>query len=265
MEACVYCPKLCRHVCPVAVSTNLEKATPTAMITGVWAAKKGLISLEQGLEFANLCAECGACEKHCAIDQPVSKWLKDFREEFETEQISLPVIEGDAKWVAIIHDERDWSKALRDQWMKPIARCRVKNAFGRDGPLSKKNLNQHSSGIKKWGQNRHFITTDDQTLQTLLNTGLQASHLKSFIPDCDWDLVECGQTKAGQSDLVSCCGASLQHRLPEIAKEIATAFMANKHGVLFCANANCASHLRESGHRVVDCIDRLMEKQCQKK
>ena len=31
-ESCAFCPKLCRHVCPVAVGTGREAATPTAMI-----------------------------------------------------------------------------------------------------------------------------------------------------------------------------------------------------------------------------------------
>ncbi len=76
---CAYCPRLCRHVCPVAVATALESATPTAMMTAAWRVEVGLSGREIGLASTTLCLGCGACEAHCKVHIPVPSLLDAFR------------------------------------------------------------------------------------------------------------------------------------------------------------------------------------------
>jgi ferredoxin len=70
-ETCAYCPKLCRHVCPVAVGTARESTTPTAMMTGALLALDGIVTPAEGYASASLCTSCGACTEVCLLDQPV--------------------------------------------------------------------------------------------------------------------------------------------------------------------------------------------------
>ena len=69
-ETCAYCPKLCRHVCPVAVGTARESTTPTAMMTGALLALDGIVTPAEGYASAALCTSCGACTEVCLLDQP---------------------------------------------------------------------------------------------------------------------------------------------------------------------------------------------------
>lgn len=70
---CTFCPKLCRHVCPVAVATGLESATATAMMQAAWlAAETGVPADPDALA---LCLGCGACTRHCKHHVPVADRL----------------------------------------------------------------------------------------------------------------------------------------------------------------------------------------------
>lgn len=62
---CAYCPRLCRHVCPVSVVTARESATPTAMATVALLSLRGQIEPGLALSGTDMCAGCGACERHC--------------------------------------------------------------------------------------------------------------------------------------------------------------------------------------------------------
>lgn len=75
LETCAWCPRLCRHVCPVAVGTGRESATPTAMMTVALQARRGEVSTELAAEAASLCLSCGACTAHCKLHVPVAERL----------------------------------------------------------------------------------------------------------------------------------------------------------------------------------------------
>ncbi len=70
---CTFCPRLCRHVCPVAVATGLESATATAMMSAAW------LAMETGKpadpDALALCLGCGACTRHCKHHVPVAERL----------------------------------------------------------------------------------------------------------------------------------------------------------------------------------------------
>lgn len=71
-ETCAWCPRLCRHVCPVAVATGREAATPTAMMTVALLAERGSVSPALAEAAASLCLSCGACTDHCKNRVPVA-------------------------------------------------------------------------------------------------------------------------------------------------------------------------------------------------
>lgn len=75
LEVCAYCPRLCRHVCPVAVATGDEAATPTAMSAGLLLARAGALGEVDATELTRLCLSCGACTDHCKHHVPVALQL----------------------------------------------------------------------------------------------------------------------------------------------------------------------------------------------
>lgn len=76
---CAYCPRLCRHVCPVAVGTGFESATPSAMMSAALLAAEGARPLAYAEEAAAACLGCGACTAHCKHHRPVSDLLAALR------------------------------------------------------------------------------------------------------------------------------------------------------------------------------------------
>lgn len=98
-STCAYCPRLCRHVCPVAVGTAWESATPTAMMTAAWRVLVGLDDRSVGLAATNLCLGCGACEAHCKHHIAVPGLLRAFRGEAAPPQLPAPVaVRGELVW-----------------------------------------------------------------------------------------------------------------------------------------------------------------------
>lgn len=77
---CAFCPRLCRHVCPVAVATAREAAVPSAMMTAAWLALEGRLDRPDALLATRYCLGCGACTDHCKHHVPVAERLAAFRE-----------------------------------------------------------------------------------------------------------------------------------------------------------------------------------------
>lgn len=75
-ETCAYCPRLCRHVCPVAVATAREAATPTAIMTIQHLLELGTVEPALATAAASLCLGCGACTAHCKVHVPVGDILR---------------------------------------------------------------------------------------------------------------------------------------------------------------------------------------------
>ena len=104
VDTCALCPKLCRHVCPVAIGTGLESATPTAILTEVLLADQDEVNAPTAAEAIGLCTRCGACADFCGVDQPVVTLLDETRTRYQPRPSpwSPPVITGHAPTVAIL-------------------------------------------------------------------------------------------------------------------------------------------------------------------
>lgn len=107
LEICAWCPRLCRHVCPVAVATGWEAATPTALATAAWRASRG--TSEPG---PDLCLGCGACDVQCGVNQPASAAFRALRPPVLAAPLS-PIV-GEAGPVDVLFpDEPETSRYIR--------------------------------------------------------------------------------------------------------------------------------------------------------
>lgn len=78
-STCALCPRLCRPACPVAVGTGREAATPTAIAAVLVDWSRGRASEALAREAATLCLDCGACQEHCHLHEPLPERLRAAR------------------------------------------------------------------------------------------------------------------------------------------------------------------------------------------
>ncbi len=82
LTTCVYCPKLCRAVCPVAEAEPRETLTPWGKMSLAWFASQGTLELEpSAARTAWACTGCMACREACDHDNPVEEVLTEARAE----------------------------------------------------------------------------------------------------------------------------------------------------------------------------------------
>lgn len=80
LEKCVYCPKLCRAACSVAVVSASETLTPWGKMSLAYFQARGDLELDQELAAtAWACSSCMACEQRCEHDHRVAEVLGDAR------------------------------------------------------------------------------------------------------------------------------------------------------------------------------------------
>ncbi len=76
---CAFCPRLCRHACPVAVATGMEAAVPSNIFALIHAAQQEGGDVAVATAAASLCLGCGACTSACAVEVPVAERLRAWR------------------------------------------------------------------------------------------------------------------------------------------------------------------------------------------
>ncbi len=70
---CAYCPKLCRHVCPVALAEHREAVTPHAKMAMADLVRREVVPLTR--EYSSVfyaCVGCGRCTEFCEHDVDVA-------------------------------------------------------------------------------------------------------------------------------------------------------------------------------------------------
>ncbi|MBI4700875.1 MAG: (Fe-S)-binding protein [Deltaproteobacteria bacterium] len=83
LRSCVYCPKLCRASCPVALAEPRETLTPWGKMSLVHFAAHGDVPLDgDHTEPAWACAACYACKERCDHEVEVAAVLTDARAAF---------------------------------------------------------------------------------------------------------------------------------------------------------------------------------------
>lgn len=269
-ETCVYCPRLCRSVCPVAVGSAREAATPTAMMTGPFLAVVGTLSQREAGALASLCTSCGACTSFCKVQRPVGALLAAARGSLvEAPALAPPgPVEGTAEWVAVECDGRPWGAALARHLGRPVARFATADHLGEALLDHPEPFAAYARLLRERLAGRTVVVADLGCQRAAVAAGLSVKHLVDLAPvgaseavfqACSGPVLP-GQTVPGA---LGCCGARapLSTAHPTIAADVAAA-AAERLGGAACATADarCARALRAAGAHILDPVTALLER-----
>jgi heterodisulfide reductase subunit D len=93
LEYCTYCPKMCRHVCPVSNAIGVETFIPQAKMHLLNMLRRNAIPWEKDLVaplFA--CTSCRLCQKYCLHDTNVASILEMGRQRLEQRRLEHPAL-----------------------------------------------------------------------------------------------------------------------------------------------------------------------------
>ena len=280
LATCVYCPKLCRHVCPVAVGTSREAAVPSVMALHPFRFLRGEGGVALAIEAAALCVECGACEAHCEVHRPLGAMLGALRRGLTPPPQPAPLeeVEGEGRLVAIEEDPRQWGPALAKVTGKPVARLRTVDHLGAlalDHPLSPPG---HAAALRAALAGRVAVVADHRTMAALRAAGAEVVHLAELVelPREGLAHAPCAGPRLAQPTAntgTACCGATggLPGHHPARAAEVAryaartldeARSLDGRRGdataPVRSPDCSCARALRGAGLHVVDAVDLLL-------
>ena len=269
IDICAFCPRLCRHVCPIAVGSGREAATPTSMMTGVWSWLSGHIDGDIAWSHAALCTSCGACTAACKLDRPVSDLLSQARGATGVAPTSSAVadIEGDGALIAVETDGRRWAEALAAHLGEPVARIRSPDELGEHLLDHPRALRDHAKELRARVGDRTLVIASGGAWRVAQATGLLARHLQDLAPApaTSPSFHPCtGPAPDGPAceDALACCGAAapLPTAHPAVATEVGRDAAARLGGEPHVtSDTRCANWLRTHGARVTDPVDHLLE------
>jgi ferredoxin len=274
METCVFCPNLCRHVCPVAVGTGREATTPTAMVTIAWLglgeSPPAEVGPAEAMAAASLCVSCGACTAACVIERPVAALLADVRAAGPAAAVEAPpAIEEPAHKragiIAVECEGRSWSTALAGRLGEPVGRWITRDHLG-EAAADHPSFAAHARRLRERVGDRRVIVSCLGCLRAARRAGLRVEHVAEVI---DWQ--PGGQvhhpcdgprlTGTPAPDALACCGACapLSSAHPDVAAELGQA-NARHYGSTAIASpdARCAGWLRARGVAIEDPISFLL-------
>jgi Fe-S oxidoreductase len=94
LEYCTYCPKMCRHACPVSTATGRETVTPQAKMSALNLARKGHAPMtRETLEPIYACTGCRHCTEYCLHGVEPAAVLFAGRAEAERRGVGHPALE----------------------------------------------------------------------------------------------------------------------------------------------------------------------------
>lgn len=238
LETCAWCPRLCRHVCPVAVGTGLEAATPTAMATAAWMADRGLMGAEVALPAVDLCNGCGACELHCKLHVPLPEILRAWREKHRrTVAAPLTAIVGEGALVDILVGDE---AAAGGAWMRTTdALGHAAWKAGDDEVLAR--VARHLTG-------RQVRVRHGDVAEVISAAGIPMIRLAA--PAAPRTFVTCWDHATAGPGQLACCGrregaaAHQRTAASAVADENVRLMAGDIHR---CDDAACASWLRAHG------------------
>lgn len=267
VDTCALCPKLCRHVCPVAIGTGLESATPTAILTEVLLADQDEANAPTAAEAIGLCTRCGACADFCGVDQPVVTLLDETRTRYQPRPSpwSPPVITGHAPTVAILCGPDDWTKGLAESLQQDIAVLRTDDHLGEPHMIRSDTRDELVAALAKLMQGRTAITSCATCRTALELAGVtveSVSAVTQHVPAFPtWRTCHCAPGPSVDT-VIRCCGAraplSLEH--PDLASAMAKEIAIRLEGqTVFVPDTRCAAHLVSAGAPAVGPTDHLLQ------
>jgi hypothetical protein len=248
--SCALCPRLCRHVCPVAWGTGREAATPTMLATMQVLAARGEVSSEVAYASASLCTDCGACSEHCHNDNPLSDWLREARVRDQS-LADLPEVVGEGDVLLITSDNRAVAGAVAKSLQRSVATLSLPNGVGLEG-LSKHERTTRLAEVSARCQARDVVVTDGEVASALTQAKVPWRWLHELLAVDSEILATCHEGQASHL----CCGARepIRSAHPAAAQAMAKRFAEEMTGGL-CADVRCANHLRACGVDVTDIVD----------
>ncbi|MCB9779981.1 MAG: hypothetical protein H6742_15560 [Alphaproteobacteria bacterium] len=272
LDTCVYCPKLCRHVCPVAVGSAREAAAPSNMALHPWRFLRGDGSVSLAREAAALCVHCDACTDHCDVHRPLGDLLAAVRHQLlpPAPAAAPGPIEGAGRRVAVEADDRRWAEALAEHLGEPVARLRTDDHLGAAHLAHPLADGTHAAALRALLQGRVAVVADHRSLSALRAVGITAEHLVDRVALADEPGTShhpClgprlpGATVPGA---LACCGARerLQEVHPDTARQVAAhlgrTLSDEGEGPLKSPDSACACALRDAGFAVRDPVDALL-------
>jgi ferredoxin len=268
-EACSFCPQLCRHVCPVAVATGHEAATPAKMMAAVLLAQRGRIPPEDAARAAALCSGCGACRDHCKYGIDVPGLLARARAHYTApaEPQGLEPVHGPGELVAVECDDRRWSQILAQRLDRPVARLHTGDHLGWALLEHRDKAAPHLTRLNAALAGRKAVSSCSRCLEVLDAARVAGVPLEALVPQ-SWEgpVFPChGERPMPGKPLdnsPACCGAHgplpLVH--PALAADVAREAAGHlPDQPVATADATCRNALRDAGALVYDPIDLLLD------
>ena len=266
-KTCALCPKLCRHVCPVAVGTGLESTTPTAIMTEIMLAESKKPIPNTAIDALNLCTRCNQCADFCGVDQPVVALLDSARTQLEAPPPRWipPTVHGHSPTVAILCDERAWHEPLSKLTGQEMATLRTPDHLGEQHRIRTDTKNEVISALAKLMQGRTAITSCGTCRTALQDASItvEAIHVVSQLvpPLPTWRTCHCDPGPSVDT-VIRCCGARapLMIAESELSDTIAAEVGRRLDGqAIFVPDTRCATHLQNAGVQAVGPIDPLFD------
>lgn len=238
-ETCTFCPRLCRHVCPVSVATARESAVPSAIVGVVRLATAGSIEASLGTAALDLCLGCGACTRYCALHVDVAAFVRGARG--RPEAATLPVLPplNDAADVRVELPSPDGVEPPPGTILSPDA---LGHAAWRAGDTQVlRRLASRFAG--RTVQTRSFAIAE---VLTAAGVAVQ----QDPAPPTGTRFTTCWEGANGQDGQLTCCGAreGFADRNPDLAHEVAREAARRLGGLpTTCADGHCAAWLRAHG------------------
>lgn len=262
IETCALCPRLCRHSCPVAVGTGLESTTPTAIMAL-------LVHPQQQPELSraavDLCTQCGACEDHCGLDQPVRSLLAEARAALHPPlpPWNPPIIHGHSQTVAVICGTTDWSADLSAVTDQDVATLHTTDHLGEVHRARTDATAATLERLETLFNGRTAVVECHTCREALEAASVSVEMLDALLPRRPsrptWRTCRCAASP-GVRTLQNCCGARgpLSTTHPSLANEMAHSLRKRLDGqAVYTPDARCAAHMQGAGANVIGPVDLL--------
>ena len=257
LETCALCPRLCRPACPVSTGTGREAAVPTFLARMGLEHARGRVDDALAEAALTLCVDCGACEAHCHVHQPLPELLRDARRAVAVSRPVEPIEKPGpgTRVLAVEADERPLHRVVERLLGEPVAAWPTRNQLG-VAYLHTDAWPSYAAVLRDLVAGRHVVTADGQVSRVLTEAGIEHQLLQE-LTEIAGDTGSC--VMEGQTPLACCGGAApLTVHHPEDAQRVAKAFARRWEGRCL-SDAACKRHLEQSGVPVKDLLDRLLE------
>lgn len=240
-DTCPFCPRLCRHVCPVVAATARESATPTAIATVIRLAQEGKLTNDLAESALLLCNGCGACSRHCSVGMDVGALVRECRS--SPTPAPLPALPADRQPVRVRVGE---GQPLGVLVFSADALGHAAMVAGDQAHVRR--VARHFSG--------RMVMTDSHAVSAVLiaasarGGAAPITVVMDTPPAMGARFVTCWEGATGTDGQVACCGAreGFETANPAVAGAMAQEAVRRMGGEpTGCADGRCAAWLRAHG------------------